>query len=245
MFDKKNNVDVELYDLELADRKDDRYGRVATSDLLKEDDLIRLAASQRDDLSPETLRAAIDLLKKVAIERLLNGASVDFGLGSFYLDVKGVFASNHAKWNSGKHSLTVRAAPNADLQSLVKDVQASVLGMSTNPIIHSILDASSGEENLRLTANGSVTIVGSKIRVVGDHAVSGVTLAYANKDGFFRIPSTEMLLNEPSKVTFIVPPLPAGAYRLSITTQYCSESKMYREPRTCSFRYPLLLAPLT
>jgi hypothetical protein len=245
MFDEKNNVDVELYDLELADKSDDRFGRVVTADLLKEDELVRIAASQRSDLSPETLQAAIDLLKKVAVEKLLSGASIDFGLGFFYLDVKGVFTGNHAKWTPGKHSLTVKVAPSAELQSAVQDVQVSVLGMSSSPIIHSIFDASSGEENTRLTANGSVTIVGSRIKIAGDHSVSGITLAYANKDGFFRIPSTDMLLNDPSKVTFIVPPLPAGAYRLSITTQYCSESKTYREPRTCTFYYPLILSSLT
>ena len=244
MFDEKYNVDVELYDLELGDKTDDRYGRVVAAGLLKEDDLIRMAAQRRPDLSPEALRAAIDLLKEVAVESLLKGASVDFGLGAYYLDVKGVFASGHAKWSPGKHRLTVRATPSVELQSAVDDVRVSVLGASNSPVIHSIVDASSGEENARLTANGSVTITGSKIKIVGDHAVSGVTLAYANKEGFFRIPSTDMLLNEPSKVTFVVPPLPEGAYRLSITTQFCSESKTYREPRTCTFYHPLLLSSL-
>ncbi|MDR2814243.1 MAG: DUF4469 domain-containing protein [Prevotellaceae bacterium] len=242
MFDEQKSIDVELYDLDIVDKKDDHFGRVVPAGVLREDDLIRIAASRRTDLSPETLRASVDLLKEVAVENLLNGASVGFGLGFFYLDVKGVFTGSYSKWNAGKHSLMAKAAPGVELQSIAKDIQGNVLGMSNSPIIHAIFDAASGEENTRLTANGSVTITGSKIKIVGDHSVSGVTLAYASKDGFFRIPSTDMLLNDPSKITFIVPPLPAGAYRLSLTTQYCSESRTYKEPRTCTFYYPLTLS---
>jgi hypothetical protein len=242
MFDEKHNVDVELYSLDIDDKNSDHFGRIAPAELLKEDDLIRLAAARRTNLSPETLRAAMDILREVAMESLVNGASVGWGLGFFYLDVEGVFAGSHAKWNPDKHSLKLRAAPSADLQNLVKDIQVNVQGAVNSPIIHAIFDATTGKENTHLTANGSVTITGSKIKIAGDHAVSGVTLAYANREGFFRIPSTEMLLNDPSMLTFVVPPLPMGAYKLSITTQYCSENKLYKEPRTCTFYYPLTIS---
>ena len=37
---EKNSVVVELYDLTLTERKDDRFGRVVTSKSLSEDDMI-------------------------------------------------------------------------------------------------------------------------------------------------------------------------------------------------------------
>jgi hypothetical protein len=241
MFNEKNSVDVELYSLEQDDKNGDYTGRVVHTELLKEADLIRLAADRLHDLSPEALQVALDVLREVAVEKLIGGASVGLGLGFFYLDVEGVFTASHAKWNPSKHNLKVQAAPSADLQNLVRDMQGNVQGMASNPVIHTILDATTGKANTHLTGNGSVTITGSRIKIAGDHAVSGVTLAYANKAGFFRIPSTDVQLNEPSKVTFTVPPLPAGAYKLSITTQYCSESRLHKEPRTCTFYYPLTL----
>jgi hypothetical protein len=244
IFDEENNVSVELYDVGVAGKEEeDRFGRILTTQRLKEDDLIRLAASRRADLSPEALRASIDALKEIAVENLLNGASVELGLGFFHLAVQGVFTGNHPKWNPDKHSLKLQAIPNADLRNLVKEINVNVVSVApSGPVIHSIFDSESGEKNTHLTANGAVTITGSKIKIVGDHSVSGLTLAYANKEGFFRIPSIEMLVNNPSEVTFIVPPLPPGAYRLSITTHYYSEHRMHKKPRTGAFDYPLTLS---
>ena len=37
---EKNNVIVELYDLSITERKDDRFGRVVTIKSMNEDDLI-------------------------------------------------------------------------------------------------------------------------------------------------------------------------------------------------------------
>ncbi|MDR3187643.1 MAG: DUF4469 domain-containing protein [Prevotellaceae bacterium] len=243
IFDKKYKVDVELYDLELTDKKGDHLGRVAPTGLLKEDDLIRIAAARRADLSPETLRASMDVLKEVATESLFTGATVGLGLGFFYLEAEGVFMGSQAKWDAEKHSLKVKSAPSAHLQNLAReDTQVNVQGMSSGPIIHSILDEASGKENAHLTGNKTVTITGSRIKIMGDHAVCGVTFAYAHKDGFFRLPSTEMLVNEHSKLAFVMPPLPAGAYWVSVTTTYCSANRMHKEPCTCTFHYPLTLS---
>ncbi|MDR1347563.1 MAG: hypothetical protein LBJ63_03910, partial [Prevotellaceae bacterium] len=56
---EKTSVIVELYDLTITERKDDRFGRVVTSKSLNEDDLIKMAVSRRTDLSPTTLRASL------------------------------------------------------------------------------------------------------------------------------------------------------------------------------------------
>lgn len=65
-----NSVIVELYDLPITQRKDDRFGRVVTAKSLTEDDLIALAVSQRTDLNPTTLKASMDILQSVAIAQL-------------------------------------------------------------------------------------------------------------------------------------------------------------------------------
>jgi hypothetical protein len=47
MANEKNTVMVELQDLILTDKKDDRFSRVVTTKSLKEDDLIHLAVQRR------------------------------------------------------------------------------------------------------------------------------------------------------------------------------------------------------
>jgi hypothetical protein len=76
---EKNNVIVELYDLSITERKDDRFGRVVTNRSLNEDDLIHIAVSERTDLNPNSLRSAMQILKEIAKKQLANGASVAFG----------------------------------------------------------------------------------------------------------------------------------------------------------------------
>lgn len=76
---EKNNVMVELYDLSITERKDDRFGRVVTTKSLNEDDLIKTAVARRTDLNASTLKAAIDILKQVAVDEICNGTSVSSG----------------------------------------------------------------------------------------------------------------------------------------------------------------------
>jgi hypothetical protein len=54
------------------------------------------------------------------------------------------------------------------------------------------------------------------------------------------VPTGAIAINEPSKITFVVPSdLPAGDYKLSITTQFTSGAVPLNEPRTYVFNYVL------
>ncbi|MDR2651378.1 MAG: DUF4469 domain-containing protein [Prevotellaceae bacterium] len=238
---EKTSVIVELYDLTITDRKDDRFGRVVTSKSLNEDDLIKIAVSRRTDLSPTTLRASLDILKEIAVEQIAGGSSVYFGLGYFSLTVNGVFVGDHAKWDPAQHSLHVKAAASAELREAIKATQVNVRGMSQSGIvINSIHDVASGEDNARLTPGGGVNMSGSKIRIAGDNPDNGIYLTNQSTQAVTAIATNAILVNDPSKVSFIVPAdLPAGDYKLSITTQYSPGTKLLVEPRTYVFDYIL------
>jgi hypothetical protein len=241
MANEKNSVIVELYDLTITNRKDDRYGRVVTTKSLKEDDLIRLAVARRTDLNPSTLRSSLDILKEVAAEEVANGASVYFGLGYFNLRVNGVFVGDHAKWDPEQHSLHVNATPSVDLRNAVNNIHVNVRGMAQSGlVINSLTDVASGEENTRLTPGGGVNLAGVRIRIAGDSPDNGIILSEQNSGTVMPIPATAILVNEPSKVSFIVPAdLPAGDYKLSLTTQYSHSTVLLKEPRTYTFDYVL------
>lgn len=74
---------IELYNLSITERKDDRLGRMVTSKLRNENNLTKTAVARRTDLNPVILKASMDILKQIAIEEVCNGASVTFGLGYF------------------------------------------------------------------------------------------------------------------------------------------------------------------
>jgi hypothetical protein len=120
MSDLKNNVIVELYDLAITERKDDRFGRVVKQKSLNEDDLINIAVQRRTDLSPTSLKSTMELLKNIAREQIANGSSVAFGLGYFSVGVNGVFYGDKPTWNSSEHSLVVKVTPTAELRNEVR-----------------------------------------------------------------------------------------------------------------------------
>lgn len=206
MSTEKNSVIVELYDLPLTERKDDRFGRVVTTKSIDEDDLIQIAISRRSDLSSSSMKATMDILKEIAIEQIANGASVRFGLGYFNVQVNGVFIGDNAKWDSSRHSLSVRVNTSSNLREAVKAATVDVRGMATSGLaINSVTDVSSGEVNTKLTPGGGANIIGSKIKIVGTDEGVGLKLTNESTSEATVIPTTSILQNDPSKISFVVP----------------------------------------
>jgi hypothetical protein len=235
------NIVVELYDLVLTERKDDKFGKVVSSGSLDEDDLIELAVSQRTDLNAVTMKASLDILKDIAINSIASGYSVRFGLGYFWLDVNGVFIGEHAKWDSKEHSLSIHTAPVANLRNAIKSVQVNVRGMAqTGIVINTLTDVASGEINSVITPGGGVNLKGNKMKIAGDHPDVGIRIIRQDNQEEILIPANSILVNDPSKVSFILPQnLYGGDYKLSLTTQYIAGKRLLNEPRTYVFDYIL------
>lgn len=243
MADEKNNVFVELYDLSITDRKDDRFGKVITNSSVDEDDLIKMAVKRRTDISPTTMKASLELLKNMAIERLLNGDHVKFGLGFFYLDVKGLFLGDNASWDSTKHRLVVKVLPTGEVKVSVKEANVKVRGMATvGTVINTVTDVTTQEVNTVLTRGGGVNLTGSKMRIAGDKDEIGIYLVNNETQDEVLIQMTSVLTNDPSKISFILPHnIEEGEFKIKITTQYSSGNTLLKEPRSYTFEYPMTL----
>jgi hypothetical protein len=234
-------ISVELYQLLLTARKDDRFGRVVSTGSLKIDDLIAIAVLRRTDLNAATLKAAYEILKEVALDEVRNAKQVEFGLSHYGLGVNGVFIGDHASWNDNDDSLYLRSIATAEARNALKDVSVEVRGMaSSGMFINTLTDVASGEVNTKLTPGGAVNITGVKIKVVGDAPEVGIHLTEVNSGETVDIPVTSIAINDPSKITIVVPSdLPVGDYHLSITTQFSSNT-LLKEPRTYIFDYVLV-----
>jgi hypothetical protein len=142
---EKNSVIVELYDLPLTERKNDRFGRVVTSKSLIEDDLVNIAVSRRTDLNASTLKASMEILKEIAIEQIANGASVRFGLGYFHLVANGVFFGDNARWDPELHCLVIKVSPTMELRVAIENCHVDVRGMAQiGVVVNTVIDVSSG-----------------------------------------------------------------------------------------------------
>lgn len=243
MAEEKSTVFVELYDLSITERSDDRFGKVVVPRSISEDDLINMVVNRRTDFNPTTLKAVLGLFKDVTTECVLRGDSVKFGLGYFRLDVKGTFYGDNASWDSKKHRLSVNITPTGELREAVNSTNVKVRGMaSTGTFINTVTDVATGEVNVVLTEKGGVNVTGSKIKIAGDNPVNGLYLVHEETSSETLVPMTSMLTNDPSKISFIMPPdLAPGDYKLKIVTQFSSGSTTLKEPRSYVSEYPLAL----
>ena len=232
-------VIVELYELLITARKDDRFGRVLNTGSLKIDDLIKIAVSRRSDINAATMKAVYDILKEVALEELCGGKQVEFGLTHNGLIVNGVFIGDHASWGT-EHSLFLSATAIAEVREAIKSIEVMVNGMASSGMyINTLTDVASGEVNNRITPGGIVNLAGVKIKIAGEAPEVGIHLTEIATATVTDIPLTSIGTNDPSKISFVVPAgLPAGDYKLSLTTQYTANI-LLKEPRTYVFDYVL------
>jgi hypothetical protein len=109
-----------------------------------------------------------------------------------------------------------------------------VLGMAqVANVINSVTDVFTGQENVCLTRGGMAHVTGSKIKIVGTNPEVGLKLRYLSDDTVLTIPETSIGVNDPSRVSFVVPSdLQPGDYRLSIVTQHSGGGTELKNPRT-------------
>ena len=245
MANEKNTVFVELYDLTITERPDDRFGKVVVPRSINEDDLIKMAVARRTDLNPNTLKTSINILQELAEECILRGDSVRFGLAHFSLDCRGMFIGDNAKWDSKQHRLVARATPTSSLREAINKASVNIRGMATiGTVINSVTDVTTGEQNTVLTPNGGVNLTGSKIKIAGDHPSNGIKLVNQTTSAELPIPENAILVNDPSKISFILPrQMAAGDYKITLTTQFTSGSVILKEPRSYTFEYVLSVTP--
>jgi hypothetical protein len=241
MAETNERVYVELYDAPITPKKDDRTGRVLSTGTASVDDLINDSVERGTDISPVTMRAVYELLKGAALKRVLRGQRVEFGLGVFHTEVSGTFTGDAAKWDPSKNHLIARTLPSKELRDALKHVGVEVLGMARTPnMIASVVDVVTGQENTCLTRNGMAHINGTHIRIAGSDPSTGLKVRLLPDGAVLDVPATAIGINDPSRVSFVVPgDLPAGEYELSIVTQYTGSKAELKAPRTVTLAYPL------
>lgn len=238
---QKNAMVVELYDLSITERKDDRYGRVVSPGSMNEDDLIRMAVERRTDLSPHTLKAALEILKELAHEQILNGTTVSFGLSHYSAVVNGVFLGDHDSWDPSRHKLSLRIEPSADLREDLQSVDVVLRGpATTGPVINTVTDKNTGLMNSIITPGGIVYLEGKRLMITGDAPEIGLRLRSVQDQAVINIPITAIFDNYPSKLGILLPvEIPAGKYIIELCTQYSKSHKQSKKAQTYTFPVPV------
>ena len=234
-------VIVELYDNQLTSRTDDRYGRVVNLASVTDDVLISRAIENGFNGNAASMKAALDVVDAETLKAIVRGEIVKRGTGYIALDVSGSFIGDNPVWNPAVNKLAARITPSKDLRESLQSVPVRIRGMAAEGnVINSITDVATGSVNAVLTAGGMANIKGVRIKIAGDAPGVGLFLTNQDTSAVVQVPMTAIGINDPSKISFVVPAtLAAGDYLLSIGTQFTDASALLREARIVTLNYVL------
>ena len=159
------------------------------------------------------------------------------------IDVEGAFIGDSPAWDPTAHRLVARITPAKRLRETLKTVPVRIRGMAPDSSsINTVTDVATGEANKRLTPGGMVNLRGTRIKIVGTAEGVGLWLTNQDSQEAVKIPMTSIGVNDPSKMSFVVPAsLPTGNYLLSIVTLYSGGGAPLKEPRTTTLSYVLVV----
>jgi hypothetical protein len=165
---------------------------------------------------------------------LCDGFSLNMKYYSISPHVSGTWDSKDEVHDHARHPIGFTFRVLKPLRELASRIQLAVEGIVETPaFIDEVTDVSSGAVNASLTPGGMVVIAGHRIKIAGDKPGVGLSITGTRTDG---APYTGTIAppyaeNTASKIIAALPAgLPAGTYKIRITTQYAG-STCLKEPR--------------
>ncbi|GHS86359.1 hypothetical protein FACS189487_00480 [Campylobacterota bacterium] len=226
-----------LYDNPLTENPNDFTARVSSERTLTVKEICESAADRGGaDISASAMEHAVSLFNKEAGYRLCDGFSVNAGLYTASVHVKGVFDSPTETFDPAKHTILVEFHQGAELRRELANVQVDVQGKAESTFfIAQVVDVRTGSVNDQLTPSRNAKIAGSKLKIAGEHEDCGVYFVDTIYQTRTKVEAADIVENLNSHLLVVTPPLSAGTYRVEVTTQYSNGSNLLKEPRTAVF----------
>jgi len=178
----------------------------------------------------------VNLFLKEMAYQLCNGFSVNTGYFTASPLIKGVFNSLSESFDPVKHALLFQMNQGELLRKEIGNIQVVISGPGSSSIkIDEVVDVKTGSVNNSLSPAKGLRIYGFKIKVAGENPDNGVYFINQATNERTKVPNDEFITNNPSEVVVGVPELPAGTYKLEITSQFNNGPEYLKDPRTFTF----------
>ncbi len=173
--------------------------------------------SQGSTVTRPDILAVLDDAEAVCEQFLLEGNRVVLGgLVQLFPRVRGVFASATDSFDGARHQLDVGANPGRRVRKTVRD-SGKVEKLQSNkptPELLEFVDVATGELNALMTPGNIANLSGSNLKVQVGQPDEGIFLVPATGGPAVRVDILSR--NEPSALSFLIPPLPVGEYGLEV-----------------------------
>lgn len=179
-----------------------------------------------------TITSVLNAYANTVLKILGTGNAVKFGeLGTFYIAGKGSVDNE-----TGKPSLTVKFTATQTLKDAVQNIEiVSSEYVAPSGIITSVTDIATGKTDGTLSANSSVLLAGSSLKIGGND--SGIWFApvdenedISNNDANWIKVESALIYNLPSKLLFAIPQnIANGKYKIIVRTRFAGKSGYERK----------------
>ena len=188
------------------------------------------------DISASSMSHAVELFLKEMAYVLCDGFSVNTGYFTAVPSIRGVFNNPKENFSADKHTLLFQFTQGETMRKEIANVEIEIEGvLESGTEILQVTDVKSNTVNEFLTPNFNLKIVGSKIKIAGDHRDVGVRFVLADDpNGWIVVDPSDFVVNNPSELIIIIPEMSSGEYKLQIITQF-SGSNLLKEPRAVTF----------
>ena len=225
----QGKISYHLVPSSVLDDKTPYYARTQTVRTVGRDELIRIMAEANTTLTRQDILGCLDLLEEKAADLLRQGFSLDTGLFTARVNLRGAFAGFDDAFDPRRHSLHLRLGAAAGFKKRVLRSLKPVRGPDTRqgPSITYVTDYTTGDRNGRLTPGGLLEIKGRGLIYDRDRQDCGFFLA-AERPGppagkKYRPAGVERLTDRTALIR-LPASLPAGVYYIEVKRQYMAST---------------------
>jgi hypothetical protein len=227
-----------LYDNPLTPDPNDCTGKVQLTGTVYNANIARTLVDRGSEVKYDTIMSILNSADGIKRESLSTGHSVIDGVAQMRPSITGRFDGQASRFNPEIHSLVVVMTPTNETNRLMAGSKAVVIGTaSTGPMIGKVEDVYTKNVNGVITPGRNLRISGQRLRIAGSDASVGVWFIVASTSERIRLDDRDLVNNDPSELTIVVPQLAPDGYFLEVVTQSSGNSKnqLLKEPRTYRF----------
>jgi len=231
-----HKIRVNLYENYLTENPNDYSAKVISERSLSVKEICQTAVKRG---GAATTAAAMEhnvmLFLKEMSYQLMDGFGINAEYFTANATVRGAWNNSKENFDPKKHSVLFRFNQGALLRKEIPNVSVQVMGVGDTSIqISHVVDMKTGSVNDLITPFGTLKIKGGRLKIVGDNPQNGVWFQGGDDEDAVRVAPNDIIVNNPSELIVVIPPLEHGKYRLVVRNQY-SVGAILKEPRTTVF----------
>ena len=200
-------------------KKNKYFAQVKPVSALSLEDIVNRMLMQGSTITRADVKAVLELYFATIEDCVLDGHSVNLPMCNYSAKIKGEFDSIGEGFNHIKHTVVANTSPGTRFKKIIKSrahIQKKYSLLPT-PLPLDLTDFASKTKNQILTPGNLGHLVGSKLKIDETDPLQGVFLIAENNS---EIRANTYAVNTAGKLTFLIPQLTPGEYRLEVRKRF-------------------------